>query len=100
MTSKGNARDKKIVKLQDCKGFGDDNIVRHNYYVNTNATIRARLQGGVCELCGYKGKSNYEVHHVSSVKDLEGNKHWEQIMKKRNRKTLVVCEECHKTIHS
>lgn len=99
-TKKGITREKKIVKLKDCKGFGDDNIVRHIYSVNTNATIRARLQAGVCELCGSRGKSNYEVHHVSSVKELEGNKLWEKIMKMKNRKTLVVCEECHKSVHS
>lgn len=99
-TEKGMTREKKIVKLKDCKGFCDDNIVRHIYSVNTNATIRARLQAGVCELCGSRGKSNYEVHHVSSVKGLEGNKLWEQIMKMKNRKTLVVCEDCHKEIHS
>ncbi len=86
--------------MQDCKRFCDDNIVRHVYSVNTNATIRARLQAGVCELCGSIGKPNYEVHHVSSVNGLEGNKLWEQIMKIKNRKTLVVCEDCHKAIHS
>nr|WP_278335870.1 reverse transcriptase/maturase family protein [Petroclostridium xylanilyticum] len=99
-TEKGKTREKRIVKLQDCKGFCDDNIVRHIYSVNTNATIRARLQAGVREHCGSRGKSNYEVHHVSSVKGLEGNKLWEQIMKIKNRKTLVVCEDCHKAIHS
>lgn len=99
VTGKGITREKKFVKLKDVKGFCDDNIVKHIYSVNTNATIRARLQAGVCELCGTSGKSDYEVHHVSKLKDLDGTKPWEQVMKLKNRKTLVVCEECHNAIH-
>lgn len=100
-TTKGNIKEKRIFKLQDCKGICSDEIVSYVLYINThtNATIRARLQTGICELCGATGKDNYEVHHISSLKTLQGNKLWEIIMKEKNRKTLVVCEDCHKAIH-
>lgn len=98
-TPSGVTKEKRIVKLKDCKGKCEDKIVQHRYSVNTNATIRSRLQAGVCELCGKTGQSNYEVHHVPSIKALDGTPLWEQVMKLKNRKTLVVCEDCHKAIH-
>ena len=99
-TPAGVSKVKRIVKLNDCKGKCEDIIVQHRYSVNTNATIRSRLQAGICELCGKTGQANYEVHHVASVKALDGTQLWEQIMKLKNRKTLVVCEDCHMAIHS
>lgn len=99
-TSKNVTKEKRIVKLTDCKGTCDDNITKHWTSVNTNATIRARIQAGVCELCGRKEKSNFEVHHVPSIKSLDGKELWEQIMIIKHRKTLVVCDDCHKAIHS
>jgi group II intron reverse transcriptase/maturase len=98
-TENGATKEKRIVKLKDCNGKCEDKIVQHKYSVNTNATIRARLQAGICELCGSKDKASYEVHHVPSVKGLDGTSLWEQIMKSKRRKTLVVCEDCHKAIH-
>jgi group II intron reverse transcriptase/maturase len=98
-TENGATKEKRIVKLKDCKGKCEDKIVQHKYSVNTNATIRARLMAGICELCGSKDKASYEVHHVPSVKGLDGTSLWEQIMKSKRRKTLVVCEDCHKAIH-
>jgi group II intron reverse transcriptase/maturase len=100
-TSKGMIREKRIFKLQDSKEICSDEIVAHVHNINThtNATIRARIQAGICELCGTSKGENYEVHHVSKLKTLQGSKIWEQVMIKKNRKTLVVCENCHKAIH-
>lgn len=102
VTASGEMREKRLVTLKDCK-FNDceDRITVHKYAPNaTNATIRARLQRGVCELCGKKSDEPCEVHLVPSLKSLDGNELWEQIMLKSRRKTLVVCEECHKAIHA
>ena len=102
VTASGEMREKRLVTLKDCR-FNDceDRITVHKYAPNaTNATIRARLQRGVCELCGKKSDEPCEVHLVPSLKSLNGNELWEQIMLKSRRKTLVVCEECHKAIHA
>jgi len=100
ITSLGISKERRLVQLKDCKGsICDDNIIRHWYIPATNATIRARLQAGVCELCGRKNGASYEVHHIPSLKDLKGNELWVQLMKEKRRKTLVVCEDCHKAIH-
>jgi len=57
-----------------------------------------RLKAGVCELCG---KENIEVHmhHVRKLKDLKGQSEWEELMKKKHRKSLAVCFDCHEIIH-
>jgi hypothetical protein len=57
-----------------------------------------RLKAGVCELCG---KENIEVymHHIRKLKDLKGQSEWEELMKKKRRKSLAVCFDCHNLIH-
>jgi len=62
-----------------------------------------RLLADVCEICGSKEK--IQVHHVRKLADLKvkGQKEkplWIQIMASRRRKTLVVCEPCHRAIHN
>ncbi len=76
-----------------------DTITRHIYSAKSNDSIKARLNAGICELCGKRGQTGYEVHHVSSLKGLSGNTHWEQVIQLKRRKTLVVCDDCHMAIH-
>jgi len=62
-----------------------------------------RLLADECELCG--SRENVQVHHIRKLKDLKmkGRKEkplWEQHMIARQRKTLVVCHDCHKAIHA
>ena len=67
-------------------------------YAKTN-TLKQRVERHTCELCG-KDCRNLEIHQVKKLKDLKGNAEWVLLMRKRRRKTLVVCPECHKLIHS
>jgi len=62
-----------------------------------------RLLGEECELCGQAGE--VEVHHVRKVSDLkrrwQGRQQkpaWVEFMIARNRKTVIVCPQCHKHI--
>ena len=61
-----------------------------------------RLMRGTCELCEVKEEACV-VHQVKKLVDLErmGKKRplWAYIMLKRRRKTLIVCQSCHSTIH-
>jgi hypothetical protein len=61
-----------------------------------------RLRAGWCELCDKR--SPVEVHQVRKLADLAGNRQpqpeWAQLMTRRRRKTLVVCPDCHKRIHT
>ena len=83
-----------IVKLADCKrSLVDDVIPRKNPFPRKR-TIQERLNARICELCNTKNAESYEIHHVGSLKKL-GNLLWEKVMKKKRRKTLVVCGNCH-----
>ncbi len=67
------------------------------------AELERRLLAQACELCG--SRENIEVHHVRALKDLRTKGRaeppfWMQVMAARKRKTLVVCRECHDSIHA
>jgi group II intron reverse transcriptase/maturase len=60
-----------------------------------------RLLAGRCELCGQADK--VRVHQIRKLADLDTPgqpepPEWVQIMTKRRRKTLVVCEPCYASI--
>ena len=61
-----------------------------------------RLIASKCELCHIRSE-NAVVHHVRKLADLERmgkqRPYWAQIMLKRRRKTLIVCQVCHHLIH-
>lgn len=80
--------------------FGDDVIKNMSlYHSHTTTTFESRLKAHKCELCGTTESDKYEVHHINKVKNLKGKERWEQVMIAKRRKTIVVCENCHKIIH-
>lgn len=62
-------------------------------------SLANRLKAGRCEWCG-KETSELVMHQVRALKALDKSQPWAAFMKKINRKTLVVCQECHAKIHS
>lgn len=96
--TKSGTKYRRPVKIADCKrGFLTDTVFQRTRY-NWKTTVRQRLNAHICELCGTKSAGLYEVHVVRSLKEL-GDSLWETVMKKKRRKTLVVCSECHRKIH-
>jgi group II intron reverse transcriptase/maturase len=74
-------------------------------YVNKDGhtEILQRLLADVCEICG--SREHIEVHHIRKLADLKkrGRRErprWAQLMAARQRKTLVVCRNCHDNIHA
>lgn len=75
--------------------------------VMTGRQLINRLNANVCELCGTK-EGEFEVHHVRKLKDIKDKykRHgkampgWLLIMSQIRRKTLIVCENCHHSIHA
>lgn len=61
-----------------------------------------RLLAGRCEACGHTG--DVVAHHVRRLTDLgkpgPSRPAWAELMAQRRRKTLVVCQPCHDTIHT
>ncbi|MEA5002375.1 MAG: group II intron reverse transcriptase/maturase, partial [Christensenella sp.] len=66
---------------------------------SSKTSLMDRLSAGQCELCG-KTDCEIEIHHVRKLKDLKGINYWERFMIARNRKTLALCVDCHKKLHS
>lgn len=58
-----------------------------------------RMKAARCELCG-KEHVPVSAHQVKRLKDLTDNHPWERVMLKMRRKTLIVCDDCHRAIHS
>lgn len=74
-------------------------------YTNTRSDLIDRLKANRCELCG--SEKECEVHHVRKLADLKqrwrGRKpkpKWVVRMIAMQRKTLVVCQPCHRDIHA
>ena len=90
----------RIAKVADCKIGSVSDIIPRDKPFPRKRTIQERLNARICELCNNKNAEFYEIHHVSSLKKL-GDSIWEKVMKKKRRKTLVVCGNCHShVIHS
>jgi hypothetical protein len=84
-------------------GMGVVDFEFESIRINKRSEVVQRLLAGKCELCGCKGE--LQVHHIRKLADIDrpGRRPkaaWEKIMSARKRKTLVVCEECHWTIHA
>ena len=64
--------------------------------------VVTRLLRGRCEMC--KNTGEMEVHHVGRLADLalsgRSQPGWAALMARRRRKTLVVCRNCHDTVHT
>ncbi len=64
-----------------------------------------RLVGNVCELCG--SREGINVHHIRKIAEIKQRYRgknlppkWALWMMMHNRKTIVVCKECHHSIHT
>jgi len=61
-----------------------------------------RLRAGWCELCGKR--AGVHVHQVRKLADLvtpgQPQPAWAQHMARKRRKTLIVCQSCHDSIHA
>ena len=72
-------------------------------YSGLRSELVQRLLAEVCELCGAVDKP-LEVHHIRRLADLDrpGQREkplWVKRMASRQRKSLVVCSQCHQDIH-
>lgn len=68
-------------------------------YQHGSTELGQRLRANRCEWCG-TDKGQMEVHHVRKLRDLHGKQEWERQMIRRNRKTMVLCRECHHKLHA
>jgi hypothetical protein len=82
-------------------GVLDDNKVGYMWNQQRSEVVQ-RLLAQTCELCGSMDK--IEVHHIRKLADVKKPGHkerpeWMRKMAARQRKTLIVCQQCHHNIH-
>lgn len=73
-----------------------------NVYIWTlgRSEVMKRLNREQCEYCETK-QGPFEVHHIRKLKDVaKGKALWQKMMAARNRKTLVLCQNCHHQLHA
>lgn len=66
---------------------------------SSRTSLKNRLEARQCHHCG-KENCVIEIHHVRKLKDLQGKNSVELFMIARRRKTIALCVECHKNLHS
>lgn len=76
---------------------GNPDVIANTMIYMGRTELEQRINANVCEWCG-KQDGHCEVHHVKRLKDIKGKAPWEKLMIERNRKTLVLCHECHNKI--
>jgi hypothetical protein len=70
-----------------------------NRWQHGHTELGQRVCANRCEWCGTV-EGQMEVHHVRKLKDLHGKQEWERQMISRQRKTMVLCTECHHKLHA
>lgn len=106
---KGNEILHQFVRLKDMpKAKGaikadstQSDIISNVYKYSGRTEFEERLLANQCEACGTT-EGQMEVHHIRKLKDLKKKKnlkYLERIMIERNRKTLVLCYDCHHKHH-
>lgn len=90
-----------FIKLSDCKNNSNskDELPNTALLKYSTTTFDKRLKAKQCELCGTTESERYEIHHINKVKNLKGKQPWEIYMIAKQRKTIVVCKNCHLKIH-
>jgi len=102
---KGEVQEVKVFRLKHMdrkpKSWNVDEIPNTLYLTATKSELVKRLNSNECEYCG-RIDLPLESHHVKKLKDLKAKNHlvlWQKVMIARNRKTLILCEECHDDLH-
>jgi group II intron reverse transcriptase/maturase len=79
-----------------------DELMTPRYSTHQTVELVTRLLAEECEVCGSTEK--VEVHHVRKLADLKAKGvkplDWKWLMATRKRKTLVLCQSCHKDLHA
>ena len=93
----------RLIRVPNPPFLSDFNVRRTwMHFRNNRSEVVQRLMAGKCELCGEEG--SVAVHHIRKLADIDrpGRRlktPAEKVMAARRRNTLVVCEECHQSIH-
>ncbi|MHB8628841.1 MAG: reverse transcriptase domain-containing protein [Aggregatilineales bacterium] len=79
--------------------YGHIDVIPQTLMYRSRSELGQRLRAHECEWCGTR-EGSIEVHHIRKLKDLKGKAVWERQMIERQRKTMVLCQECHDELHA
>lgn len=103
---KGKQCQMKVFKLKHMdrrpKDWKVDEIPNTLHLTAPRSELIKRLNACKCEYCG-RTDIPVDSHHVRKLKDLKRKKRllrWQRIMIARNRKTLILCRQCHEELHA
>ena len=87
------------LKSRSVSSIGSMDLLPNTYKYSARTELLDRMAADCCEYCGTK-TGYLEVHHVRKLKDIkDGTESWKRLMIARNRKTLVLCKDCHIDLH-
>lgn len=100
----GKERQRQVYRLKHRKPLHQDvdREYKNSVLKDPRTEILSRLNAGECEYCGSKS-GKMEVHHIRKMKDITSKSNkapWEIAQAARNRKTMVLCFECHRQLHA
>ncbi len=103
---KANGTVKEYVLLSSTKQlkrstitYGNLDGIPNTWRYRTKTELGQRINARRCEWCGTEA-GLFEVHHVRKLRDLKGKQPWERQMIERQRKTMVLCHQCHTDLHA
>lgn len=101
---KGEPKELKVFQLKHMEKPANnvEELPSTLYLTSISSELVKRLNAYQCEYCG-KTDVPVESHHVKKLKDLKKNPNlemWQKVMMARNRKTLILCVECHDLLHA
>ncbi len=78
-----------------------DRVANAKIFSNRNTEILKRYNANVCEYCGTR-ETKFEIHHIRKLADVKSKTNKTQMdlrMAAMNRKTIVLCKDCHDQLH-
>jgi hypothetical protein len=88
----------KHLQLNPARTVDVDVMPTTQIFTSSRTELLNRLNARTCEYCGID-TGYFEVHHVRKLADIKpGKTKWEKQMIARNRKTMVLCIECHRQL--
>jgi group II intron reverse transcriptase/maturase len=101
---KGEEKEIKVYKLKDLtpepKTWEKIDLLPDTRIYERRSEILDRMNAQICEYCG-REDGYFEVHHVRKLSDMkDGKEQWQKRMIARQRKTMVLCVECHDLLHA
>jgi RNA-directed DNA polymerase len=96
----GKVKEYKLFQLKDLKPHKNIYVDTIETFYTSRTELSQRMDANECEYCG-KTKGYFEVHHIRKMSSIaKGKQNWQIHMIARNRKTMVLCVECHDLLHS